>query len=485
MSINRRLFLGGVAATVVAGPAPATPTEAPTIEKNALDGWTVLEARPGALRLSPLPAAETAVWGYGGQVPGPLLRIKKGAELKVRLVNKLTQPTSLCWHGVRSPNAMDGVVGLTQKPVLPGESFDYRFTPPDSGLFWYHPHIWPQSAEQMDRGLYGVLIVDEPEPPAADQDILVVLDDWSLDDEGQIKNMSDLEAARHLGRVGPLITVNSKPVPSTTTLKPGSRVRLRLLSAMSARIMIVGFEGVHPMVQAIDGQPCELFEPVRQTIPVGPGARFDIMIDLPVEAGKEARLVLRGEDGADRPLLLFKTEGEARKPWKAVAALPQNQSLPTQIPLERALKMDLVIDGGAKPSAPPEPARKSAKTPAPTKAAPPQTTLDPTKLWTINGVASDGFSGKPLFSVKRGAAVSLAFVNRSAFAQQIHVHGHVMRLLHDLDDGWEPYWRDAVLVAEGHTKHVAFVADNPGKWALESLILDRQVTGLAAWFEVM
>ena len=105
-------------------------------------------------------------------------------------------------------------------------------------------------------------------------------------------------------------------------------------------------------------------------------------------------------------------------------------------------------------------------------------------LWTINGVSSDGFSGKPLFTVKRGAAVSLALVNKSAFPQQIHVHGHVVRLLHDLDDGWEPYWRDAVLVAEGRTKHIAFIADNPGRWALESLVLERQVTGLAAWFEV-
>ncbi|WP_158808398.1 multicopper oxidase family protein [Beijerinckia sp. L45] len=488
MSIDRRLFLGGAAATVVVLPV-ATSTEAAVLkDKVADDGWTILEARPGSLRLASDPAGETAIWGYGGRVPGPLLRIKKGDELKVRLINKLTQPTSVCWHGVRVPNAMDGVAGLTQKPVLPGESFDYRFTPPDAGLFWYHPHVWPQSAEQTDRGLYGVLIVDEAEPPAADQELLLVLDDWSLDDKGQIKDVFDVEAARHLGRIGPLVTVNSKPAPSTTVLKPGSRVRLRLLSAMSARIMIVGFEGAHPMVQAIDGQPCELFEPVRQTIPVGPGARFDIMIDLPTEAGKEARLILRGEGGADRPLLLFKTEGEARKPWPAVTALPQNGALPTQIPLERALKMDLVIDGGAKPPVPPaaEPPRKGVKNAAASKTAPPKTIppSDNAHLWTINGIASDGVSGKPLFTVKRGSAVSLALVNRSAFAQQIHVHGHVMRLLHDLDDGWEPYWRNAVLVADGHTKHVAFVADNPGKWALESLVLDRQVSGLAAWFEV-
>ncbi|HYP58497.1 MAG TPA: multicopper oxidase domain-containing protein, partial [Beijerinckia sp.] len=75
-------------------------------------------------------------------------------------------------------------------------------------------------------------------------------------------------------------------------------------------------------------------------------------------------------------------------------------------------------------------------------------------------------------------------INRTAYVQQMHVHGHHMRLLHDLDDGWEPYWRDCVLVPEGRTKHVAFIADNPGKWVIESLMLERAATGLATWFEV-
>jgi FtsP/CotA-like multicopper oxidase with cupredoxin domain len=109
---------------------------------------------------------------------------------------------------------------------------------------------------------------------------------------------------------------------------------------------------------------------------------------------------------------------------------------------------------------------------------------DPTHLWTVNGVASDGHAQKPLFSVKRGTAVTLGFSNKTGFIQQIHVHGHVLRLLHDLDDGWEPYWRDAVLIPEGRSKHAAFVADNPGKWAIESSITDRAGSGLATWFEV-
>jgi FtsP/CotA-like multicopper oxidase with cupredoxin domain len=383
----------------------------------------------------------------------------------------LDQPVTLSWQGVRGPNAMDGVAGLTQAPVKPGESFETGFTPPDSGMFWYHSHVWPHTAEQTGRGLYGVLIVDEPEPPPSDEEVLIVLDDWSLDAQTQIKgDFGDVEQARHGGRTGPLITVNSHAAPLVSSMRPGSRVRLRLLNACNARILAVTFAGTHPQVQAIDGQPCEIFEPVRQTLPVGPGARFDVMIDLPSEAGKEASLISRWEGEPDQPLLVLKTEGEPRKPREPAAGLPANPALPAAIPLERAFKMDLVIDGGAKP---PPPAR-AASEPAP----------GPAKLWTINGVASDGFSGKPLFRVKRGGAVSLAFINKSAFPQQMQVRGHALRLLHDLDDGWEPYWRDAVLVAPGRTKHVAFIADNPGKWAIESLVLERQVTGLAGWFEV-
>ena len=135
---------------------------------------------------------------------------RKARKSKFRLVNKLDQPTSLNWHGVRIVNAMDGVGGLTQEPVPPGGSFDYRFTPPDSGLFWYHPHVLPFTREQHGRGLYGVMIVDEPEPPQADRDMLVVLDDWKLDGKGQI---ADFDAAQDAGRIGSLVTVNSRAVP--------------------------------------------------------------------------------------------------------------------------------------------------------------------------------------------------------------------------------------------------------------------------------
>ena len=86
--------------------------------------------------------------------------------------------------------------------------------------------------------------------------------------------------------------------------------------------------------------------------------------------------------------------------------------------------------------------------------------------------------------MKSGTPVTLGLINKTAVAQAIRVHGHHMRLLHPADDGWEPYWRDSILLVPGRTHHVAFLADNPGKWMLESAIYAHQAAGVRTWFEV-
>ena len=425
------------------------------------EGMRVLEARKAARRIMPSPAGETDVWGYDGQLPGPVLRAKAGEEIAVRLVNKLDQPTSLHWHGVRIANAMDGVVGLTQKPVMPGASFDYRFKVPDSGLYLYRPFVAPFTSEQFARGLYGLLIVEEPSPPEVDRDFALLIDDWRLDEQGLLVadfgNPADVGGT---GRIGSLVTANTQPAPLTETFAPVSRIRLRLVNVANARFMFVTFEGFKPFIMAIDGQPCDPFEPVRRTIPVGPGARFDLMFDLPEGESDGAKIVLRGMNEPDRDLLVLKTQGAKRQARPPIASLPLNRLLPAEIRLAEAKKVDIVVEGG------------SARTPPGAKT-----------LWRLNG-APGGFEGKPLFSVKRGTPVSLGFVNKTLVTQNMRVHGHVVRLLHDLDDGWEPYWRNAVIVAEGRTKRVAFVADNPGKWAINCDVIEHQISGLCGWFEV-
>src|SRR5713101_4476893 len=114
--------------------------------ETAPDGFTVLRA-------------STA--GFDGAVPGPVIRARRGGEVKVHLVNGLDEPTALHWHGVRLPNAMDGGSPLTSPPVASGASFDYRFAAPDAGTFWYRA----LRRDQQERGLYGALIVEEPATP--------------------------------------------------------------------------------------------------------------------------------------------------------------------------------------------------------------------------------------------------------------------------------------------------------------------------------
>ena len=374
-------------------------------------------------------AKPTAAGGlaYAGTVPGTLIRVRLGENVATTLRNGLSEPTTVTWHGVRNANAMDGVAGLTQPAVPPGGSFDYRFTPPDAGTFWYHPHAAPGTAAQTGRGLYGVLIVDEAAPPAVEEDLLLVLADGP----------------------GETVVVNGAAGPMAQAARPGSRVRLRLVNACVSRIAVVAVAGARPSVIAIDGQPSELFQPAGGTVPIGPGERFELMFDLPAEAGAKAGMVLRG--ATEQPLLALTTSGVPVPAKPPIARLPPNPLLPGRIALEKASRHDVAIAAAG-------------------------------KGWSVNGAS--GMPGRPLFTVRRGTPVVLTLRNGSDVAQPMHVHGHCWRLLHDLDDGWDPYWRDSVLLGPGKAKHVAFVADNPGRWALVGGDLRRQDAGLATWFEV-
>ena len=469
MMLTRRDVLAAGAATFT--PLPAL--------SQAPDGFRVLEARKGGAQLLAAPAALTEIWGFDSQTPGPTLRYRQGDEVKLRFVNWLDQPMTINWGGVRIANAMDGETGLTQPAVPPGKSFDYRFTAPDAGTYWYHASSEQSMDEQAGRGLAGLLIVEEPEPPKVHREVLAVLQDWRLDAGGALqtcaadgrRSFSSTTDYGGAGRIGSLLTCNLVEAPQRIEIEPGSRVRLRLANLCNARIMAVTFEGFLPLVVAVDGQACGAFEPVRRTIPVGPGARFDLMFDLPSEVGARAAVRMTGTDalggGPDRDLMIFDLKGKTRDALPPIESLPLNPSLPPIIRLEKATRLDMIIEGGGASDA------KPACSPA--GRAP---------LWRINGKSGKALTDRPLFSVSRGTPVSLGFINKTNVAQVIRAHGHVLRQLHLLDDGWEPYWRDSVIVPAGKTARVAFVADNPGKWRIGSGILEHAMSGLSAWYEV-
>jgi FtsP/CotA-like multicopper oxidase with cupredoxin domain len=184
---------------------------------------------------------DTAVWAYDGTVPGPELRIRQGERVRVVVRNKLGEDTTVHWHGIRLPNAMDGVPGLTQKPIRPGESFTYDFTPPDAGTFWYHPHA--DTLQQLGRGLAGALIIEEREPITVDRDLLWFIEDWRLDDGGRIApGFGNRMEAGMSGRIGNTVTINGRP-PEPVSVRSGERVRLRIVNAALARIVALRFEG--------------------------------------------------------------------------------------------------------------------------------------------------------------------------------------------------------------------------------------------------
>ncbi len=444
--ITRRAVTAGLATSLIGLPRAGRAQEA---------GSSVQEftAAPTKLRLRPDAGAEVEAWTFNGSL-APVLRIKQGAELRLRLRNDTALPLSLHFHGVRGPNAVDGVGGLTQEPVAPGGSHEYRFIPADSGTFLIRPCVLGGSAEPQERGLPGLLIVEEASPPPVDQDLALLIDDWRLSDDGSLALFEKVVEAAPAGRLGSWLSVNGKATPLKIEAPSGGRVRLRLANACNARAMRLRFDGLKAYVIAIDGQPTSTFEPLRASLPFAPGTRYDMLVDLAPEAGATGAVMALIGDGL--PLLEIATTGEKRPALPAVAPLPPNKKLPETIKLQNATRKDVVIKGDPK---------------------------TPNSPWSINGTAGKA-DGAPLAKVKRGSPVVLTLTNQTGFMQPLHLHGHSARLLHALDDGWEPYWLDTIQVPENKTVRIAFVADNPGKWLLASTVLERFDAGLWTWIEV-
>ena len=467
---TRRAALTGLAAaTAVAGlpsaaraqpapPAPATAAQLPL---------RTLTAAPAKARLRPAPALDSEVWAFDGTTPGPALRIRQGETLRLELINRTTAPLSLHWHGLRGEAAMDGVGGFSQPAIAPGERFTYRLKPQDSGTILYRPLVLGAAAEPAGRGLSGLLVVEEPEPPPVDLDLPVLVTDWLLGDDNAVQPFPpDSPAIAAAGRLGSWVTVNGAAPPQRVPVAPGARVRLRLANACNARIMRLRFDGIKAVVVAVDGQPTESFEPVRSQLPFAPGTRYDLLIDMPTEAGATA--IVTALVGSGIPLVRLVAEGTVKPASTAPMALKANPSLPAAVRLQDAVRPQIVIEGGAKLG---------------TDLKLDMAGVDPARPWRLNGGVGDA-AAKPLFSVKRGTPIVLAIENKTAFLQPLHVHGHCFRLLHPLDDGWEPYFLDTLQIPDGKRLHIAFIAENPGRWLISSTVLERFDRGLWTWFEV-
>ncbi len=475
-AMSRRTFLIGA----------STVTLVASLRARADASEIRLAAAPAKASLLGSNRPQTGVWAYNGEIPGPALRLRQGEPARIVVENRLAEETTVHWHGVRVPNAMDGVPGLTQPPIKPGESFAYEFTPPDAGTFWYHSHA--DSLVQLGRGLSGAIIVKEREPVAVDRDLLWLVSDWRLTEDGEIAaGFGGMMDAGMSGRVGNVVTVNGA-VAMEAPVRAGERIRLRLVNAALARIMALRFDGHSPVVVSLDGQPCEPHAPEGGRVLLGPAMRADLVLDMHGDPGRRYDVIDDFYDGLSYRLARF-AYGE--KPSSrdhasdAPLVLPRNP-LP-EPDLATAERHDLALQGGMMGGGALAGmggmkggmngmmggmmggmgmmggARNAA-------------------VWAINGQSMTGDGAaemKPSLTFGRGRSVVLTLRNQTAWWHPMHLHGHSFRVL-TRNGAATPHrqWRDTVLMAPKDVVEIAFVADNPGDWMLHCHVMDHQMTGL-------
>ena len=462
LAINRRALLiaGAGMAAAASFPRAVRAGTAPIRDIN-------LTAAPGRVSLVGPAHPATSVWCYGNRIPGPEIRVRQGERVRIAVHNQLTEDTTVHWHGIRLPNAMDGVPGLTQPPIKPGESFTYEFTPPDAGTFWYHPHA--DSLQQLGRGMAGALIVEEPEPVPIDRDIVWMLSDWRLTADARIASGfgNAMEAAMS-GRVGNTVTLNGA-VSDEVPVRAGERVRLRLINCALARIMALRFEGHRPVVVAIDGQPCDPHEPEGGRILLGPAMRLDVMLDMQGEPGRHYRVIDDFYEGLSYWLteLAYDAKPPVRARPDAVISLPRN---PVPEPdLAAAERHELKLQGGMMGG--------GAMTGMGGMRG-----MAHGASWAINGssMTGDGHAGMPpLLTLRLGRTYVMTIRNETAWWHPMHLHGYSFRVL-SRNGAPVPHrqWADTVLVPPKQTAEIAFVADNPGDWMLHCHVTDHQVSGM-------
>ena len=438
--MKRREFLAALAATAL---TPATGWAAPA-------GFR-LRAEPVTVRLLPEGQGVTRMLGFNGSTPGPEIRARQGGRVAVAFENGIDSASAIHWHGIHIDNAMDGVPGLTQAAVKPGDAFDYVFDVSHSGTYWYHSH--ERSWEQVAKGLYGPLIVEERDPPRVDRDITVILDDWRLTRSGELHpNFGNRHDFSHDGRIGNF----ARALVSRETVRRGDRVRLRLINTATARIFPVRITGGAGKVVAHDGMPLAAPEPLGELV-LAPAQRTDVILDV---AGSVTFAMLTGRGAYE--LGKIAAEGANPAPVKTpIAPLPPHAA--PKPDRKKARRLTLAMQGGAM--------SRMGMTGM----------MRGGDFWAFNG--RSGLPRAPWQRFERGETALITMRNDTAFPHGIHVHGHHF---HELDENGAPgHYRDTTLVDPRRRRDVLCVFDNPGKWLIHCHTLAHQASGMKTWVEVV
>lgn len=473
LQLNRRAFLSagfsGAALLALAActPAPAflTPTSPAVIKgeaaRQATGATTRVALRAGTGTLD-LAGTTVSTWSYGS-IPAPVIRLTRGDQLQATLENALPEPTTIHWHGVALRNDMDGVPNLTQKAVAAGSTFRYQFTAPDAGTYWFHPHV----GTQLDRGLYGALIVEDPnEPLAYDDEWVVILDDW-LDGvtstppevltelskgmqamagmEGMATRRGNMLMGAKSDALGgdagdvyyPHYLINGRPAadPETYASKPGRRVRIRLINAGGDTAFRVALAGHSLTVTHTDGFPVEPLE--VDSVLIGMGERYDVIVTL---GGGTFAFVAEAEGKNERAFAVVRT-GAGAAPRADIPVPELSGRLATADKLRATSDVQL-----------------SSRTPdreITIRLRGGMAKYD----WSLDGrsFTLDDPMTDP-YPISAGERVRVNLVNTTDMWHPMHLHGHTFQ-----HAAGGPR-KDTSVVLPGRTLSVDFDADNPGRW---------------------
>lgn len=432
---------------------------APLAEDLSSDDKTLevrLEAKLATLEL--LPGKQTQVWTYNGGIPGPLLRAKRGDKLIVHFTNNLPEPTTIHWHGVRVPAAMDGA-GAHGSAIAPGESFRYEFELLDSGTFWYHPHV--RSSAQVGFGLYGALLVDDGEDLG--DDVVMVLSDIGISEDGTLVP-GDVSGwfGDYFGRAGDTLLVNGRLNP-TIKARVGAPQRWHIINAARSRYFLFNVPG--QKLIRIGGDGGLIAHPVGVSeLRLAPGERAELFIrPVAIEGGS---IIVQSRD-ADAfhvgstlpPEDLFTLEVTGDKPWTAFP--PIAQTLRTIQPIDTTNAITRTLELTEQPG-------------------------------TAGGQPTLGINGKPASAMEMlhaqvGTTEVWTVRNTTDYDHPFHLHGFFFQVL-ELG-GKAPAvaeWKDTVNVPHQQTLRFAVTYDNrPGDWMFHCHILDHADLGMMAVLMVM
>jgi FtsP/CotA-like multicopper oxidase with cupredoxin domain len=406
-----------------------------------------------------------------------IVRVQRGSSVRATLRNDLPQHTTIHWHGIRVPNAMDGVQYITQPPVQPGETFTYEFTPPDSGTFFFHPHC--NESGQSGRGLLGILIVDGDELEAPDHEIVLTAKDWRLNPDGTYLPFVSQASAGKAGTFGTVRTVNGE-ASVREQVPAGADVRIRILNLDSTRIMELGIEGGPAAIIATDGNP---LSPISlDTWRLGPAMRLDLLVRTPA-AGETLRVV---DYFASQPFVLAELEaaGAARRsrPFAAVPLKPAELPEADVGTAERQTytfgpASEALVDLGAEFD-PDDPLRDAILD---------SLCVGSQSFWAINKQAWPTGDMRrippPLAKLVEGRHYVFTLQNATPHAHPIHLHGHTFKVLSSSRREVPPHHADTVLLAPKERLDIAFVARR-GKWMFHCHILDHQESGMMGYFDI-